>query len=163
MTSMLLGAINLPVSAKTDGAPAQVSSSMPGSPTDETKVPHYYGPYSNYANSPYTLANAIVTITGDGTGATANATVGLNGAVTGFAITNPGAGYTAATVEITGSGTGATATATVNLSGSVTKINVDVSGAGYKAPVVTITGGGVAVVNATAMATVGSIRLWLIH
>ena len=24
----------------------------PNNPTDETKVPHYFGPYSNYLNSP---------------------------------------------------------------------------------------------------------------
>ncbi len=32
------------------------------SPTDETKVPHYFGPYPNWANSPQVLADAIVTI-----------------------------------------------------------------------------------------------------
>ncbi len=32
------------------------------SPIDETKVPHYFGPYPNWANSPQVLADAIVTI-----------------------------------------------------------------------------------------------------
>ncbi len=35
----------------------------PGSPTDETKIPHYFGSYPNWANSPFTLQDAIVTIT----------------------------------------------------------------------------------------------------
>ena len=35
---------------------------MPTSATDETKVPHYFGPYPNWANSPQVLADAIVTI-----------------------------------------------------------------------------------------------------
>ena len=33
------------------------------SATDSTKVPHYFGPYPNWANSPQTLADAIVTLT----------------------------------------------------------------------------------------------------
>ena len=94
----------------------------PGSPTDESKVPHYFGPYPNWALSPLTLPDVTVTINGDGTGATATATVGGNGAVTGITITNPGANYTAATVSITGAGTGATANAVVTLSGVVTSI-----------------------------------------
>ncbi len=82
-----------------------------------------------------------MTINGDGTGATAVATVGANGAVTGITITNPGSGYTAATVLITGAGTGATATATVALSGAVMGITVTVHGSGYTAPTVSFTGG----------------------
>ena len=31
-------------------------------PRDETKVPHYFGPYPNWANSPQVLADAVVTI-----------------------------------------------------------------------------------------------------
>ena len=37
-------------------------SGLPASETDETKVPHYFGPYSNWANSPQVLANAVVTL-----------------------------------------------------------------------------------------------------
>ena len=33
------------------------------------KVPHYFGPWPNWALSPLTLPDATVTITGDGTGA----------------------------------------------------------------------------------------------
>lgn len=55
---------------------------------------------------------ATVEITGDGTGATATATV-TGGKVTAITITNPGSGYTAPVITITGDGNGATATATV--------------------------------------------------
>ncbi len=87
--------------------------------------------------------------TGAGSGATAEATVGADGAITGLTITNPGSGYAAATVEITGAGTGATATADVQTSGAVTSVAVDVGGGGYTAPSVTISGGG-ATTDATA-------------
>ena len=79
----------------------------PASPVDQTKVPHYFGPYPNWANSPLTLPDATVTITGDGTGATAVATVGANGAITDITLTDGGQGYSNAKVDITGSGTGA--------------------------------------------------------
>src|SRR5512138_2570223 len=69
------------------------ATAMPLNPTDETKIPHYFGPYPNWANSPFTLPDAIVTITGNGSGATAVATVGANGAITGITITNPGHNY----------------------------------------------------------------------
>ncbi len=69
----LLGALLLLVTAVTPGtaqvrppapaaAPERVASAPPLSATDETKVPHYFGPYSNWANSPQVLADAIVTI-----------------------------------------------------------------------------------------------------
>jgi FtsP/CotA-like multicopper oxidase with cupredoxin domain len=116
---------------------------MPGGPTDETKVPHYFGPYANWANSPFTLPAVAVTITdpgGIGVGATAVATVGADGAVTGITITNPGSGYTAADVTITGAGNGATATAAVAGSGAVIAVNVTANGTGYTAPIVTFNG-----------------------
>jgi len=74
--------------------PAAVSA--PTDPTDETQVPHYFGPYPNWANSPLTSPDVDVAIVGDGNGATAEASVGANGAVTGITITNPGSGYTTA-------------------------------------------------------------------
>ena len=37
-----------------------VAAAAPISATDETKVPHYFGPYPNWANSPQVLADAIV-------------------------------------------------------------------------------------------------------
>lgn len=51
-------------------------------------------PGYNYTMTP------TVTILGDGTGATAEATV-VSGTITGFTITNPGVGYTQAVVSIT--------------------------------------------------------------
>ncbi len=89
-----------------------------------------------------------------GAGATAEATVGANGAVTGLTITNPGHDYASATVAITGAGSGATASADVQTSGAVTGIAVDQAGSGYTAPSVTITGGG-ATTDATAHALGG--------
>src|SRR3954471_3036221 len=77
---------------------ASAAQGAPSSPTDESKVPHYFGPYPNWANSPLTKADATVKITGDGTGATADATVGANGAITALTITNAGSGYTSATL-----------------------------------------------------------------
>ena len=124
-----------------------VTLSAPASPTDETKVPHYFGPFPNWANSPFTLADATVTIDppASGTTATATATVGAGGAVTGITITDPGSGYLAAPVvtitDSAGTNTSATATATITASGSVTAVNVDAFGTGYTAPVVTLTGG----------------------
>jgi FtsP/CotA-like multicopper oxidase with cupredoxin domain len=110
--------------------------------TDPTKIPHYFGPFPNWANSPFTAPDATVTITGNGTGATATATVGAGGAITAITVTDPGNGYTFANVQITGSGTGATAKATVFKKGFVGAINLTAPGAGYTAPVVAITGGG---------------------
>jgi FtsP/CotA-like multicopper oxidase with cupredoxin domain len=119
-----------------------IGSAAPISPVDESKVPHYFGPYPNWANSPFTLPDVAVEIVGDGTGATATASIGANGVVTGITLTNPGSGYTAATVNITGGGTGATADAVVGASGSITNVTVDQGGSGYTAPTVTFSGGG---------------------
>jgi len=123
-------------------------TAMPMSPTDESKVPHYFGPYPNWANSPFTLADAIVTITGNGTGATAVATVGANGAITDITITDPGSGYSNARVDITGSGTGAKADVTIVKKGAVIAVTVDQPGSGYTAPVVTFSGNGGAAATA---------------
>ena len=137
----------------------QPGAAAPASPTDETKVPHYFGPYSNWANSPFTLADAQVVITGDGIGAEAVASVGVNGAVTGVTITSPGSSYTTATVTITGAGTGATANASVTTSGVVTAITVSNAGVGYTQPVVTLTGGGGTGATATSYGGVDLITL----
>jgi FtsP/CotA-like multicopper oxidase with cupredoxin domain len=132
-------------------APARAqNANMPASPTDGSKVPHYFGPWPNWANSPFTLPQATVEISGDGSGATATATVDWVGAITAINVTNPGSGYTIATVNITGSGTGATADAVITTSGVVTAVNVDAAGAGYTSPSITISGGGA---STDAMAT----------
>lgn len=128
-------------------AEAAPAIAAPTSPVDQSKIPHYFGPFPNWANSPYTLPNATVTITGPGTGATAIATVGANGTITGVIITNPGDGYeslTPTTVAFGGSGSGATATATVTRSEAVLGIDVTAGGGGYTAPVVTIAGNALA-------------------
>ncbi len=41
---------------------AQAAEGLPASATDESVVPHYFGPYPNWANSPQTLADAMVKI-----------------------------------------------------------------------------------------------------
>jgi FtsP/CotA-like multicopper oxidase with cupredoxin domain len=96
--------------------------------------------------------------TSPGSGATATATVGANGAVTGLTITDPGNGYTTQpSVTFSSSNPaadGATAGALVQTSGAVTSIAVTAEGSGYTAPTVTISGGG-ATTDATAHALGG--------
>lgn len=152
--SLLLGGTLLTTEAK-DVVQAVI-------PPDESKIPHYYGPYPNWALSPLTLADATVEITGGGgTGATAVASVGANGIITGITITNPGSGYTSApTVDITSAtGVGAAATAEITLSSSVVAINVITTGDGYTAPVVAINGDGVPAATATAYGSVDTLTL----
>lgn len=132
----------------------------PSSAQDPTKHPHYFGPYPNWANSPLTLPDATVVITGNGTGATAVATVGANGSVTGITVTDGGRNYSNAKVEIQGPGTGATADATIVRKGAVVEITVDSPGSGYTAPVVTISGGGAGGgATATAFGRVDAVAL----
>ena len=112
--------------------------------TDVTKIPHYFGPYANWANSPQVLANAVVTLTGGGgTGAEAVATViPKTGAIESITITKPGTGYTAApVVAITAAGvTPTTATAIAAIStGVVSSITVFETGFGFTTPTITIT------------------------
>jgi len=113
-------------------------------------VPHYFGPFANYANSPmpkgpiaditvdeggegYTAP--VVTITdvySTGVGATATATV-VGGVITAINITNGGGGYTAPWVTIEdATGTGAAATATIGgtLSGGIRKFVDSLPGLG---------------------------------
>ncbi len=129
-----LPAAAAPVGTSTGGVPT--------SETDEANVPHYFGPWPNWANSPLTTPNVEVEILGDGSGAKAIATVGGDGAVTELTLTDPGSGYTQATVAITGAGSGAAASATVAGSGAVTSVTVDTGGSGYTAPTVSFAGGG---------------------
>ena len=81
------------------------------------EVPHYYGPFPNYANSPMP-----------------------KGSIGSIVVDAQGSGYTAPTVSIldvyaTGSGAAATA---VILNGRITQINVTSPGANYTAPIVVI-------------------------
>ncbi len=118
------------------------SLAAPAGPTDESKVPHYYGPWPNWATSPLTLPDAYVVITGNGSGAEAVASVGADGAVTGITVTNGGSGYSNAKVDIIGSGTGAEAKATIIKKGAVVAVTVNTFGSGYTAPFVSFSGGG---------------------
>jgi parallel beta-helix repeat protein len=84
---------------------------------DPGGIPHYFGPYPNYANSPVP-AGSVSTITVDA----------------------GGSGYIAPVVDIIdvwGTGSGASASATV-VSGVITDIIVDSGGTGYSAPIVEI-------------------------
>ncbi len=137
ITSLIFGS-NVQASAQGSSDPV----AAPSSPTDETKVPHYFGPWPNWANSPYTMPDATVTITGNGSGAAAVATVGANGAITAITITNPGHNYTNAKVDITGAGSGAMADVTIVRKGAVVNVTVDQSGSGYTAPNATFTNTG---------------------
>ena len=138
------GALAIP-SAST----AKVAAAAPTFlPNDPTKVPHYFGPYSNWANSPQVLADAIVTITPQpldpGTGATATATVApKTGAITAITVTSPGSGYLAPpAVTIAAPGvtiTSAAAATAVISSGAISSIAVDQAGFGFTAPSVAIT------------------------
>jgi len=58
----------------------------------------------------YTSGDALITITGDGTGATATATINARGEITSVTIVSPGTGYTFADITVTqtlGTGSGA--------------------------------------------------------
>lgn len=84
---------------------------------DPGGVPHYYGPYPNYANSPLP-----------------------KGGITSVTVTSGGSGYTSPTVTIEDLyGTGAGATVSVSIAaGAITHINVTAPGSGYSAPIVTL-------------------------
>src|SRR5674476_884758 len=73
-----------------------LAAGIPASETDPSLVPHYFGPYPNWANSPQVLSNAVVTFTsGGGTGAAAVATVNpKGGGIDAITVTAPGTGYT---------------------------------------------------------------------
>jgi PKD repeat protein/FtsP/CotA-like multicopper oxidase with cupredoxin domain len=104
---------------------------------DPGGVPHYFGPFANYANSPMPMgvianitvdnggtgysATPVVTISDvyfTGSGATAAATV-VGGVITNITVTNPGTGYSAPVVVITDT-TGVDAAATAVLGGPFT-------------------------------------------
>ena len=111
ITSLVLGGF-FPVQAL-EQAPAPVEKTIeeisipeapaaaPIDPVDETLVPHYFGPYPNWANSPQVLADAVVTITPNvgepdpGTIVAAEATASVDprtGVISGVTITSPGTG-----------------------------------------------------------------------
>ncbi len=114
-------------------------------PPDPSKVPHYFGPWPNWANSPLTLSNASVTFNGTGAGATAVAQVdpkAPNG-IASVDITNPGHDYApGTTVSIGGGDTPATGTVTVSSTTVVTGFTNVQPGSGYTSFKVDLTGGG---------------------
>ncbi|WP_053084070.1 hypothetical protein [Nostocoides australiense] len=138
----------VPAGAHLHGARVAASSggdaARPASPTDSTKVPHYFGPWPNWALSPLVKNNATVTIDGGGgTGAEATATLSpVDGSVLSVELTNHGSGYTSPpTVTITGGNPDATAHASVTTSGGLTTFTVTDPGAGYTTFDVAVTGG----------------------
>ncbi len=105
------------------------TAALPSPVMDPGGIPHYFGPYANYANSPlprgpitsievmsggfgYTApVVSIADFYGVGTGATALASV-TDGVISGIAVTNGGTGYVAPIViieDITGTGAAAKA------------------------------------------------------
>src|SRR5690349_11815442 len=84
-------AMTLALGLQAGVVPATVATALPAGPTDESKVPHYFGPWPNWANSPLTLSKAQVTINGTGTGATAVAQVDpATGGIKSIDVTSPG-------------------------------------------------------------------------
>ncbi len=147
-------------------AAAPVIAAAPTDPTDKTKIPHYFGPYPNWANSPQVLSNAIVAITGGGgTGAEATATVAPNtGAITGITVTSPGSGYTSApAVGITSPGvtiTSPAAATAIVAQGAISSVAVDEHGFGFDAPIVAFSGGSPTIVaSATASGGVDNVTV----
>src|SRR5450830_271626 len=144
---------------KGSAAVQSLAAAVPSSATDESLVPHYFGPYPNWANSPQVLSNAIVTlVNGGGTGAAAVATVNpKTGGIDAITVTQPGTGYTSppdVVIEAAGvTVTPASATAAISL-GVITSIAVDEAGFGFTAPAVTLTSGN-PTVAATAVASGG--------
>jgi PKD repeat protein/FtsP/CotA-like multicopper oxidase with cupredoxin domain len=110
--------------------PGRVSNAAPT--LDPGGVPHYFGPYANWANSPMPMGS-IINITVD----------------------NGGTGYAAPVVSIEDvyfTGSGATATAAV-AGGIITNITITNPGINYTAPVVIISDP--AGINAAATASIG--------
>ena len=121
-------------------------TSAPTSPTDSTKVPHYFGPYPNWANSPLTQSTATITFndpSGLGAGAEAVAQVDpQTGGITGIDVTSPGHDYGQSTAVVIGGGAGATATPAITTSGAVVSLSVTAAGSHYTSFHVAVTGGG---------------------
>lgn len=143
LMSMLAGVIGVVGSTTV----AAHGAGRPSSPTDATKVPHYFGPWPNWANSPLTTSTAQVEIvdTGTGQGAAAVAQVDpASGAVSAIDVTAPGHGYDPATttVTVTGGTADAAGTITVATGGAVVGLTVDAPGSGYTELRAEVTGGG---------------------
>jgi len=106
--------------------------------------PLYSITYLGTGDTTLFLSTPTATITGDGTGATADVTISTVGKVIGYVVPLVGgSGYTFAEVTISGGGGfGATATATV-FAGAITDITITDGGQGYTSnPTFTFTGDG---------------------
>ena len=104
-------------SARAAGLKPGVAGRGPAMP-DPGGIPHYFGPYANYANSPMPKGPvAVITVEDGGSGYSATPTVTID--------------------DVYGTGSGATATATV-VGGVITAIGIDAGGSDYSAPIVTI-------------------------
>ncbi len=160
-TALLLSGLAANTTIALTATPA-AAASAPTSATDETKVPHYFGPSPNWANSPLTMATADVKIAGAGKGATAIAQVDPStGGITKIDVTSPGHDYAAdTTVTVEGAaGTPATASATVTTTGGVVAATVDNGGSGYAKFKVDVTGGGGTGASMTPSGGVDAVKL----
>ncbi len=139
------------------------ANAAPASPTDASSVPHYFGPWANWANSPLTLSKAAVVIGGAGQGATGTAEVDpVTGGIKSIAVTSPGHDYVSGTTTVTidgSTGTAATASATISTSGVVIGFTDVAPGSGYTAFDVALSGGGGAGATAIASGGVDAITL----
>ncbi len=141
----------------------RVVAAAPTSPVDESKVPHYFGPYPNWANSPFTQSTAVVTFNdpgGNGVGAKAVAQIDPEtGGIASIDVTAPGHDYAqGTTVTITG-GSGATATPIITASGAVVSLQVSAAGHGYSSFDVAIAGGGGTDAEASATGGVDAVDI----
>ncbi len=130
--------------------------------TDERTIPHYFGPYPNWANSPQVMPNALVTI------AAPAAVAQASGGVDAIVVSDSGAGYVAPVVTIgapdLAGGVQATATASVDGLGAITVV-VTEAGSGYtSAPHIALTDDVfTAPAPVTAAATIRVDRIDVLH
>jgi len=101
------------------GVAAVLTIPAPGDPDGPGGVPHYFGPYGNWAFSPLP-----------------------KGEIGSITVDSPGAGYTNPVVtieDVYGTGSGATiASVGIGAGGTIDNIIVDQVGSGYSAPIVSI-------------------------
>jgi FtsP/CotA-like multicopper oxidase with cupredoxin domain len=117
------------------GAPLAPQVIIPPPVADPRGIPHYFGPYPNYANSPMP-----------------------RGAIAGFSMIAAGSGYASPAVviyDLYGTGTGAAATPVPDGLGGIASITLDNPGSNYTAPVVYIVDTAGPGTGADALATLG--------
>ena len=153
--TILLMLLAMVVPMITTAVPVGAAAASPTA--DPPRVPHYFGPWPNWANSPLTLSTASVTFEGAGSGATAVAQVdptSPNG-IAGIDITSPGGGLRRLH-DGDGRRWGARRpppAVTVSTSDVVTGFTDVQAGGGYTAFTVALAGGGGS--GATAIASGG--------